>query len=199
MIEEIYGGSTVMRRLVDDLLDFSRLEQERFRLQRRAVSASEALQPLVSAFRVQPGGERIVAEIRDGLLVFVDPERFTQIVGNLLANALHYAPDGPITLRAGRFRGPWLRLEVEDCGPGIPLDEQPRVWDKFYRGSLPIHSTQRGSGLGLAVVRSLVELHGGRVGLKSAPGRGATFWVTVPLASQSTSMVSSDLEPVSSR
>lgn len=182
MASEIHAGSTVMTRLVDDLLDFSRLEQERFTLQRRVVNASETLEALVDAFRLQPGGERIVIDVHDELPILVDPQRFSQIVSNLLANALHYAPNGPITVRAEQWKRNWLRLEVVDRGPGIPPDEQPRVWEKFYRGSLPIHSTTRGSGLGLAVVKSLVELHGGQVGLESTPGQRSIFWITVPLA-----------------
>jgi signal transduction histidine kinase len=74
-------------------------------------------------------------------------------------------------------------VEVQDQGPGIPPEEQPRVWEKFYRGSqVAGRNATPGSGIGLAVVRALVEAQGGEVGLRSAPGQGTTFWLEVPLA-----------------
>ena len=179
MAGEIHGGSRTMVRLVDDLLDFSRLEQGRLRLRRRRVVVSETLGWLIDAFRRQPGGERIVAELA-AEEAFVDPERLSQVVGNLLANALRYAPEGPILVRAARRNG-WLEVDVSDRGPGIPPDEQGRIWDEFYRGSAALDSQERGNGLGLAVVKHLVELHGGRVGLSSGPGQGTTFRLTVPV------------------
>ena len=180
MATEIHTNSGTMIRLVDDLLDFARIEQGRLRLDLRRVDVSELLGGLFETFRLQPGGKRLRAELPPGLEASVDPERLSQVVGNLITNALRYAPDGPITLRAARHKG-WLRIEVVDEGPGIPPEEQPRVWEKFYRGALAINTTPRGSGLGLAVVKHLVELQGGRVGLKSEVGRGSTFWFTLPV------------------
>jgi len=181
MASEIHASSTVMARLVDDLLDFSRLEHERFRLQRQIVVVADQLQQLVGGFQRQPGGERISLECSEELTISADPQRFAQIVGNLLSNALNYAPEGPVLVRATSHQEELLRVEVIDQGPGIPPDEQPRVWERFYRGSMASRAVQRGSGLGLALVKHLVELHGGDVGLRSAPGAGTTVWFTVPL------------------
>ena len=174
-----------MVRLVDDLLDFSRMELGRLQLQRRQVNVSEVLGHLVESFRHQPGGERIRSELPEGSEAFEDPERLNQIVSNLLSNALRYAEDGEIVIKAARRNGD-LRVDVTDCGAGIPLEEQSRVWDTFYRGSKALNSQNRGSGLGLAVVKHLVELHGGRVGLKSAPGEGTTFWFKLPAEAETT-------------
>ncbi len=178
MAAEIYAGSHTMVRLVDDMLDSSRLEQGEPQLRPRRVEVREMLGWLIDGFRRQPSGERIVAELDEGA-VFVDPERLTQVVGNLLVNAIRYAPDGPILVRVDRRDG-WLHVEVTDHGPGIPVGDQDRIWEKLYRGSLTRNDEQRGSGLGLAVVKHLVELHGGRVALSSVPGSGATFRIAVP-------------------
>jgi signal transduction histidine kinase len=80
----------------------------------------------------------------------------------------------------GGADSPWIRLEVTDRGPGIPEEELPRIWESFFRGERARNSPNRGSGLGLAVVRQLVELHGGRVEAESRPGEGATFRVWLP-------------------
>ena len=179
MAREIQAGSRTMVRLVDDLLDFSRIEQGRLTLDRRRVALEAVLGPLIETFRRRPDGGRIVPEIADGVVTHVDPERLAQAVSHLLGNALRYAPDGPVVVRAAARDGE-LRVEVTDRGPGLAVEEQPRVWERFYRGSASLGSADRGSGLGLAVVRHLVELHGGWVGLTSDLGRGATFWFVVP-------------------
>ena len=137
--------------------------------------------PLAETFRHQPGGERIQSSLPDEE-VWADPERLSQVVNNLLSNALRYALAGPIVVGARRRNG-YLRVEVTDHGPGIPTGEQSRIWEKFYRGSAALMSENRGSGLGLAVVKHLVELHGGQVGLSSKPGHRTTFWFTLPLHS----------------
>ena len=143
------------------------------------MSVTDVLGPLVHAFRTQPGGGRIMVELPETLEADLDSERLTQMVSNLLSNALRYAPEGPIILRATRESG-GLRVEVTDHGPGIPPAEQPRVWEKFYRGERATNSPNRGSGLGLPVVKQLAELQGGRVGVRSRPGQGTTFWFTLP-------------------
>lgn len=181
MAAEIQRGTATMARLVEDLLDFSRTEHGRLVLRRRRVPVTETLDRLIATFRVQPGGERITARLPPALEAEVDPDRLTQIVSNLLINAIRYAPRGPIVLRLTR-RATSLRVEVADRGPGLRPDAQERVWEKFYRGDQELRSLHRGTGLGLAVVKHLVELHGGRVGVRSAPGQGATFWFTLPLA-----------------
>jgi signal transduction histidine kinase len=168
-----------MARLVDDLLDFSRLEQDRLQLERREVAVAEVLGRLVETFRGQPSGERIVAELPDGLIARLDPERLTQMVSNLLVNALRYAPSGPIVLRATRRDGD-LVVEVVDRGPGLSPAERSRVWETFYRGESALTSPNRGSGLGLAMVKHLTELHGGTVGIRGTQGGGATFWFRIP-------------------
>jgi signal transduction histidine kinase len=180
MAAEIHTSTRVMVRMVDDLLDFSRLEQGSLHLQPREVVVSDLLYRLVDTFRRQPGGERIVSQLPDHLVATLDPDRLSQVVTNLLSNALRYATSGPIIVRAAQ-REDRFRVEVADRGPGIRPEEQPRIWESFYRGADMLTKPVRGSGLGLAVVKHLVELHGGTVGVNSTLGEGATFWLTLPI------------------
>lgn len=180
MAREIHVGSQTMANLVDDLLDFSRIEQERLELRRKDVCVSDLLERLADAHRHEPHGERLVTEIQPGMRGCVDPERLSQAVNHLITNAFRYAPTGAVTVRA-RAEGAILRVEVTDQGPGLSTEEQERLWEKFFRGAAGMNSAIRGSGVGLTVTRHLIQLHGGEVGVRSKPGDGATFWFTIPL------------------
>jgi two-component system OmpR family sensor kinase len=131
----------------------------------------------------QPGGERLRLELGDPTLtVTADHLRLRQVMTNLLSNALRYAPDGPVTVRYA-VDAEVARVEVSDAGPGVGAEEQGRVWERFYRGrSVAGVAGERSTGIGLAVVKALVEAQGGAVGLTSPPTGGATFWLTLPLA-----------------
>ncbi|MCC7369752.1 MAG: GAF domain-containing protein [Chloroflexi bacterium] len=179
MSGEIHQSARILARLVDDLLDFSDLDHGRLTLHRAAVPLTDLLEGSVRSFQAQPGGERIGTELAPGLVVDADPARLHQIVANLLSNALAYAPDGPILVRVARS-GEAVRIEVVDRGPGLGPEEIGRVWESFYRGAQAAVVARRGSGLGLSVVKRLVDLHGGEVGVESAQGQGATFWFTLP-------------------
>jgi signal transduction histidine kinase len=184
MSDEILLGSRTMIRLVDDLLDFSRLESTRPVLERQRVDVLELLARQMQDWSEQPDGERLRLETPPPLEAEVDATRLDQIVRNLFSNALEHTEAGPVVVRA--FHDPaapgFIRVEVTDQGPGISEEEQPRVWEPFFRGQRALISARRGSGLGLAVVKQLVELHGGQVGLESGVTRGSTFWFTLPAA-----------------
>jgi len=110
-----------------------------------------------------------------------DPQRIGQVVANLVGNALKFTPrGGRVEVRLAPSRDGAL-LEVRDTGVGIDASELPRIFDRFYRGSRANEARSSGSGLGLAIVKRIVELHGGRVDAESAPGKGATFIVRLPL------------------
>ena len=114
------------------------------------------------------------------LTIEADRTRVVQVASNLVENALKYAPQGPIHVRVQQV-GEVARVEVEDNGPGVPVEEQARVWEKFYRGAEVVqHNLQRGTGIGLALVKALVEAQGGRVGVEDAPAGGSLFWFELP-------------------
>jgi signal transduction histidine kinase/HAMP domain-containing protein len=183
----ILSASSQLTHLVQDLLDFARLEHGEIAVNPRDGDLAPVLQETLADLRRRPGGERLEADLPPHLLAHADPLRVAQVVSNLLDNALKYAPEGPVRLSGravadGALPGA-VRVEVVDQGPGVPPAEQGRVWEKFFRGAgvAELH-VARGSGIGLAVVKALVEAQRGRVGLESVPGQGARFWIELPAA-----------------
>jgi signal transduction histidine kinase len=123
----------------------------------------------------------LAAEIGGAVPVSADATRLRQAIANLIDNAVKYTPaGGRAIVRAETLNGDAV-LTVSDSGPGVPAAEQPRVWDRLYRGDAS--RTQRGLGLGLSLVRAIVEAHGGRVALRNAPEGGAVFELRLPRAS----------------
>jgi signal transduction histidine kinase/ActR/RegA family two-component response regulator len=170
-------------RLVDDLLDVSRLTRakiqlhlERLELCGVVARAVEMTSPLLEERR-----HRLELAVPAGLVVLADPVRLAQAVGNLLANAARYTPPGGRIAVAARGEAGGIVLEVSDDGQGIPPDLLPRVFDLFVQGPRGSDRAEGGLGIGLALVKSLVALHGGAVEARSeGPGRGSTFRVVLP-------------------
>ena len=171
-----------MARIVDELLLLARLD-EGMAVAVRPVEVELALrEAMLRTMRIAP--RRIAVETEPGLLVLADPERLLQVLTNLVANAaIHGGEEAAITLRARRDGG-WTTIEVADTGPGIPAEDLPHIFRRFYRGSRA-RSASGGVGLGLAIVASLVAAMGGEVTVESVAGRGTTFRVMLPLASAS--------------
>jgi len=173
-----------LQRLVDDLLDVSRIASGKVELDRQPVDLSdivsralELTQPLLQARLHAP---RVVAADRP-VRVHGDPTRLTQVLCNLLTNAAKYsAPDADIDIEIRRANG-LAELIVADKGVGIDADLLPRVFDQFVQGDQALNRASGGLGLGLAIAKNLVELHGGTISASSAgPGQGSTFIVRLP-------------------
>lgn len=180
MAGKIRIGAEQLARLVDDLLDFGRIERGEIVVRPDDFDVAPSLRELALTMRDQGGGELLQCEIPSELLVRADRSRVSQVVAHLLGNAIKYAPGKPIVLRAQAVDA-GVRVEVEDQGPGIAEAEQPRVWDKFYRGAaFAEKNLARGAGLGLAIVKTMIEAQDGRVGLISGLGKGACFWFELP-------------------
>ena len=185
--EHIHTNAKLLQRLVDDLLDFAKMDRGEVVIQAEDFDLVPLLEDLLTGLRRQPGGDRLVGHLPKALWVHGDPARVMQTVYNLLSNAQKYAPAGRITLRAHLVQSQvggaldTVRVDVEDRGPGIAVEDQPHVWEKFYRGT-PVSglNVAPGVGIGLAMVKALVEAQHGRVGLQSVPGRGAHFWIELP-------------------
>jgi signal transduction histidine kinase len=122
----------------------------------------------------------LVVEVPGGLPpTYGDHDALVSVVANLLDNAFKYSPsEQPVTLRASSASGA-VTVSVIDLGPGIPPQEQQRVFDRFYRGAGEVASRVKGAGIGLSLVRRIVEDHGGSVSLESRPGEGSTFTISL--------------------
>ncbi len=164
---------------VDDLLDLTRIQSGRLELVRRPVEVGTLLEEARSASRelAAAAGVAVVVRDGDGAPVEVDPERIALVLSNLVGNALRHTPAGGTLTLSAVAEGGGVRFEVEDTGAGIAAEYLPRLFERFF--SVP--GAQRGSvGLGLYLVREIVQAHGGEVGVESEPGRGSRFWFRLP-------------------
>ena len=171
-----------IRRLLETLLDISAAENGVLKLEREAVAVDGLLQSVAELYAPVAEEKSIVVQVASpsGLRILADPTRLRQVVANLVDNALKYTPARGSVWLAAEARDGRVLIAVRDTGPGVPPEEQEKIWQRLYRGD---HSrSQRGLGLGLSVVKALVEAHGGRVAVANDPGGGAIFTVDLPAA-----------------
>jgi signal transduction histidine kinase len=184
-LEVIHANGRRMQRLVDDLLDLSRIESGRWQPTPVAVDVTSVAREVWSALgdRAARSGVELVVETEPGVELVADADAVRQVLGNLFENALRYTPaGGRITCRAMHERG-GVALTVADTGGGIAGEHLPRVFERFYRADPSRSRAEGGTGLGLSIVKHLVEAHGGRVSVQSVLGEGATFRCWFPAAS----------------
>jgi len=176
-----------MRRLVDQLLDLAQLEAGQVALKREPVEMDGLLRACASRFapQAQEAGVALQVEVEPDLPpILGDADRLEQVFGNLVDNALKHsglpAGEGRVVLRAGRGEGVVL-CSVTDNGRGIPAEELPRVFERFYRLDKSRVQGETGAGLGLAIGRQIVQAHGGRIEVESVEGLGTRFVVELPV------------------
>lgn len=177
-----------MARLIEDLIDVARIDQGKISLKIERVSLQDVLSFAIETAQphIQAAGHALRLDISaETIWLNADHARVTQIVGNLLNNAAKYTPpNGEIGLSAHAMDGEAL-IEVSDTGLGIPADMQSKIFDMFTQARQSGSVANDGLGIGLALVRQLVELHGGTIRLKSSePGRGSVFEVRFPLPNE---------------
>lgn len=186
-VAELHQETQLLARLVADLRDLSLAEAGQLPLRRQPTDLAALARASIAVFAVrgEQAGVRLAVEAADDLpRTDVDPERIGQVLSNLLDNALrHTPPGGTVTVRIERSaRLDAVQVAVHDTGPGIPTEHLPHLFEQFYRVDAARARATGGSGIGLAVVKQLVEAHGGMVAVESTPGRGATFRVALPVA-----------------
>jgi signal transduction histidine kinase len=178
-VEAIQRAGNRMNRLIRDLLDFASIQAGRLSVSKNPQDVAamvaevlEVMEPLAA-----PKSQRLVADVAAGLEIRCDHDRVIQLFSNLIGNAIKFTPDGgEITVRAAPDREV-VRFQVVDTGPGIPADELPHVFDRYYQAQ---RRNRDGIGLGLSIARGIVEAHGGRIWADSEEGQGSTFFFTLP-------------------
>lgn len=207
-IQTVYKEADHLSSLVEDLLNVSRLDAGKIKLERWVMALPKLVRELVAQLNTELDVERhrMLLDVPDHLPpIYADRDRVRQILSNLLSNAIKYSPEGgEVVLQASVLQRqaadsrlnnlpvsapslppePAMLITVRDRGIGIPQHELTRIFERFYR--VDNSNTRRigGTGLGLAITRALVELHGGRIWAESTPGEGSIFYVTLPLATE---------------
>ena len=180
-VTHIHTGGKHLLRLINDILDLSKIEAGRLQLAIESVAVDGALAEVIDTLRplADKKSQSLVVNTSTDLSVRADTTRFKQIVMNLLGNAIKFTPEGGKIELTAQQLGEVVRVDVRDSGPGIPAEEQQRIFEAFHR----LRQSEKGAegtGLGLAITKRLVELQGGHLGLESTPGLGSCFYFTLP-------------------
>ncbi|MDB5097151.1 MAG: luxQ 3 [Cyanobacteria bacterium RYN_339] len=186
-VHEIQAGARRLEGLVDDLLDFARLEAGTFRLMPREADLAMKVREVIASFHPQAHAKRIELSSwvpAAPLVVCADHPRIGQALINLVNNALKFTPEGGRVAVSLDVEDDEIRITVADTGIGIAPEHVARLFDKFYQVEPTTTRSHGGAGLGLSISKALVEAHGGEIGLESVPGRGSTFWFTLQVATE---------------
>ena len=197
-IDHIHTGGKHLLALISDILDLSKIEAGRMELAIENLAVQAAFAEVLSV--MQPLADKkshvLSTSAEVGLAVRADATRFKQVLMNLLGNAIKFTPNGGRIELAARVDGGRVRMEVSDNGPGIPPEEQRRIFEAFYRLRESGKKTE-GTGLGLAITQRLVELHGAELSLKSQVGQGSRFYFSLPAAASAREPLARKTEPAS--
>jgi signal transduction histidine kinase len=185
-VDAIASSAEAQSRLIEDLLDSARMMTGTLRVESSLCQLNGVLQSAVEIVRPGAQANKVELELRLGSgseNVQGDPQRLRQIFCNLLDNAIRFSLAGGVVSVQLEREGEWFRIEVIDTGQGIEPEQLPHVFQRFQQGPQTPLTSYRGLGLGLSIVRQLVELHGGKVAVRSqGKGRGSTFCVCLPSA-----------------
>ncbi len=181
-VAHIHTGGKHLLKLISDILDLSKIEAGRMELAREDVTVASAFSEVISALYplAEKKSQALLQQVEPNLQVHADAMRFKQVLMNLAGNAIKFTPEsGRIELVAHQVDDQ-VRVEVRDNGPGIPAEQQQRIFEAFFRLTETGSATE-GTGLGLAITSRLVELHGSKLGIESRPSEGACFYFSLPL------------------
>jgi signal transduction histidine kinase len=170
--------------MLNALMDITEAEHGMMRLRRESCSVSELVDGVVEIYRLIAEEKKIeiITDLQDRCFADVDPNRMRQALANLIDNAVKYTPEGGHVTVTCLQSEQSVEVSIKDDGMGIPSQEQPRIWERLYRGDKS--RAQRGLGLGLSLVKAVIEAHGGRVTVQSSPGAGSEFTVRLPVGAR---------------
>lgn len=197
LLERAIHSTALQDRLVNDLLDVSRIQVQTLRLYRTPCNLVSILHESIEAAHQVQNTCIIHLDIpfQSNVLVDADADRIAQVMTNFLTNAMKYSPsDRPVRVHLS-IEGQEARVSVQDEGPGLIPSEQERIWERFYRSpGIEAHNgSDGGLGVGLHLCRAIIEQHGGRIGVHSTVGQGSTFWFALPLVEQESEDKISDI------
>lgn len=182
MVKIALGNSDRLMRLISDILDLKKIEAGKFKLSLQKLPPSTVIDTVIDALKPLAAEKRItlVKEVNTKQSLLFDPDRVVQILSNLTTNAIKFSPTGEsIVIRVEKPSPDSTRFSVIDNGSGIPQDEMSKLFGRFQQIDSSDKRAKGGTGLGLFISKSLVELHGGHIGVDSAPGQGSTFWFEI--------------------
>lgn len=181
-VDGIHRNADRLNQLIADLLDLSKIEAGQYKLNLEPVDLDESVETVLDSLeaKAQDRGVKLMSELEGDELVLADPTALEQILTNFLDNAIKYAPkDGNVWIRAD-VEDDFVRIEVQDDGPGIEPTHRKRVFERFYRVDKGRARDVGGTGLGLSICKHLADAMNGGVGCDAAPNRGSIFWVRLP-------------------
>ena len=183
-LDTISSNVEHMLQMTDELLDLSRLQSGTAQFDMETLPVEVIIEEVCTSFEHQISEKHLglKVEIAEDLpRVLGDHSHLTQVLNNLVVNALHYTPSGAIIVGAQSLNG-FVEVSVSDTGIGIPPEDQQRLFSHFFRGQHHLVRSHKGTGLGLSIARSIVEAHGGEISVESEVGKGSTFRFTLPQA-----------------
>ncbi len=180
----IEGNVDRLTRLIDNLLDLSRIESGRLELKQERTDLKGLILKSIDSVRQKADEKRLSIQTdlpKEPLFLYVDKDRLTEVLINLLDNALKFSPEGKRIFVTVRLNHKKVSVSVRDEGVGIPKEEQARIFERFQQGSLQPLSREKGIGLGLAIAKEILTLHHGEIGVESKLEEGATFTFALPV------------------
>jgi len=183
-VTSLHDETLLLARLVGDLRELALADAGQLTLNRAPTALRGLIERVVNAFQAQANEREIklTASVPEYIPPLnIDAQRIEQVLRNLLSNALRYTPANGVVMVTATQEKKLARVQVHDTGAGITPDALPHVFERFWRGDKARSRTQGSTGLGLAIAKQLVEAHGGEIGVESEPGKGTTFWFTLPI------------------
>jgi len=183
-IKTIKENNQRMMDLVNDLLSVSRIEQGKLGLQPEKISLEKVIQGLIKEYIPLAGASNVnlYLEIEENIpLISIDPQGIKFVLQNLIDNAIRYSQGkGQVKIRLLK-KGKLIRCQIEDKGVGIPLEDQKKIFQKFFRSRNIMRHQTEGTGLGLFIAKAIIEASKGKLGFQSQEGKGSTFWFEIPI------------------
>lgn len=172
-------------RLVNDNLDYERIRTNKIKLDCQMVNLKQAVLRVVEQLgkKAEKENDQLIVEMNSDVVVYADPDRLIQILFNIVQNGIQFTQNGQITVRA-QNASDGTNIQISDNGIGMTEDQIKNIWERYYKADASRIQTKGESGLGMAIVHELVQIHGGKIEVSSAPGRGTTFKLHFPKASE---------------